>query len=233
MSRKRVAIGSRSGRLVVLGLDGYDSAHHRRWKCRCDCGQIVTITGYNLFGRTNSCGCLKRELTAKRMAVSARKHGGSKSPEYRAWVGMRRRCRDSGERGKHWAGRGIRVCEEWEKSFEAFLAHVGSRPSEEHSLDRVNNDGNYEPGNVRWATQKQQMRNRRSVHLVMYQGRTQTISEWADELRIPTRVIGQRLLSGWSDEKALDTPYHPRFGSDQKPENDATNSSLVAEGVTR
>ena len=149
--------GQRFGRLVVISYDGCINKK-AKWKCVCDCGNEKTVDSQSLrVGHTRSCGCIFIE-----MLQSRRKHGSYGTPEYKAWARAIQRC--SNNKNISWAnygGRGISVCEEWRRDFGAFLSCVGKRPSSRHSLDRIDNDGNYEPGNVRWATHSQQMFNRR------------------------------------------------------------------------
>lgn len=140
---------------------------------QCDCGTVKVCNWFNVrSGITRSCGCLAAELTSTRRKYETeepnfrhgfRQAGRKPTPEYSAWVGMQDRCNNPKCTGyRHYGGRGISVCQEWQDSFLAFLEHVGPRPSPKHSIDRYpDNNGNYEPGNVRWATWSQQMRNRR------------------------------------------------------------------------
>lgn len=131
-------------------------------------------------------------------------HGGSKTPEYRLWAGMKERCLNS--KSKAWAnygGRGIRICERWANSFSAFIEDIGYRPSPNHTIDRVNNDGNYEPGNVRWATPKEQARNRRDNRLITIDGVTKCAIDWARERGIPTGTVFGLLCTGHAVEFAL------------------------------
>lgn len=124
--------------------------------------------------------------------------------EYRAWAAMRSRCNDVDSRDyAQWGGRGIRVCDRWD-GFDAFLADVGPRPATAHSLDRVDNDGNYEPGNVRWATKTEQAENRRSPTFIEFAGERLTVSEWARRLRLPQSTLWNRLFERrWPVDKAL------------------------------
>jgi hypothetical protein len=147
------------------------------------------------------------------------KHGnavnGARTAEYRAWESMRRRCESPVNRMfRHYGGRGIAVCQEWRASFERFLADVGPRPGEGYSLDRIDTDGDYRPGNVRWADRLTQQRNRRNNVMLTLNGVTRCEAEWATLLGIGRWVLSRRLRRGWTVERALTTPLseaHQRF----------------------
>lgn len=150
--------GQRFGRLVVLGRDGSDKYGSALWRCRCNCGNEVLVTSSNLR-RTNSCGCLRRELVTKRDTA----HGQRFTRLYRVWQGMKTRCNTPSSTSYRWYGaRGITVCDEWMNNFESFrswaLTH-GYR--DDLTIDRINVDGNYEPDNCRWATVAEQQHNKR------------------------------------------------------------------------
>ena len=160
--------GQRFGRLVaVKRVAALRKSKEAWWKCHCDCGNTKETTSrYLRTGIAKSCGCFASEVTAERNRQGT-KHGEAArvTPEYRAWASMKSRCYNEKCAGfKLWGGRGIIVCDRWLQSFDAFLADVGRRPSSRHSIDRINNDGNYEPGNVRWATQSEQSSKSPHIH---------------------------------------------------------------------
>ncbi len=145
-------IGEVSGRLTILAPAGNDY-----WTCVCECGASAVVPGYNLrVRRTRSCGCLQRERARAAKITHGLRHSGT----YESWVGMRARCGRANHRDYYLYGaRGVTVCERWLESFQNFLTDMGERPAG-MSIDRIENDGNYEPGNCRWATPKQQAANR-------------------------------------------------------------------------
>lgn len=143
-------------------------ADKRRWTCVCDCGRRKDVEGSNLtMGRSRSCGCLSVEITKKNCTTHGYTVGGAITREYRTWAKMKERCYNPNEkRYADYGGRGISVCDEWREDFLAFLRHIGPKPEGRYSIDRIDVNGNYEPGNVRWATDVQQSRNRRNVPTV-------------------------------------------------------------------
>jgi hypothetical protein len=154
--------GRRFGRLKVIERAPNTSDWKARWCCRCDCGAELIVLSSNLRrGNTRSCGCLRRDRCADVGSVGYIVHGRTGTSEHRAWVNMLQRCENPNHKSyKNYGGRGIAVCERWH-DFQAFVADVGPRPSPSLSLDRIDNDGGYEPGNVRWATRSEQNSNRR------------------------------------------------------------------------
>ena len=139
------------------------------------------------------------------------KHGMSYSPEYRVWVGMLCRCYYPVTHGySRYGGRGITVCEKWSASFSAFFHDMGVRPSNEHTLERIDNMKGYTPENCRWATRKEQSRNRQTNLVLTFKGKTQVATDWAIELNIPPMTLFQRLHRKWSIEKAFTTPVRAK-----------------------
>jgi hypothetical protein len=206
--RARNEVGQRFGRLVVLGLVGRSKAGVLLWLCQCDCGNTSTVQISSVrYGKSKSCGCLGREITSKRST----KHGFRGTRIYRIWAGIKSRCLNPNEPGyqKYYGVRGISICDEWRDSFEAFRDHVMQLPHYDekgYSLDRVDNDGDYEPDNVRWATLTEQSRNNRGNHLLTFAGKTQCLTAWAIEVGLNPNMVFQRIKAGWSVDRALTSP---------------------------
>jgi len=194
--------GKRFGSLTALSRTRRDGSRATYWLCLCDCGADAVVEAYALrVGETRSCGCKTGEL----ITVSKTRHGHSvsKSKEYATWVGIRARCFNRNNPAYHnYGGRGIAVCDQW-MTFETFFADVGPCPSPAHTIDRIDNDGNYEPGNVRWATRTEQARNRRSSVILEFNGKRQTIGQWATEVGVPQQTLSNRVRRGMPLAAAL------------------------------
>ncbi len=153
--------GDRFGRLTVVERAPHAPTAGWRWLCRCDCGEETTVRSRSLrTGNTQSCGCLQRERVREILTTHGESARGKWTPEFQAWAAMRKRCGSGFRQRQYYADRGITVCKRWD-AYETFLADMGRRPSPDHSIDRINNDGNYEPSNCRWATRSEQQRNKR------------------------------------------------------------------------
>lgn len=192
--------GQSFGKLLVVSFSYRNPKTYKRyWNCACQCGTSIEVDGSHLVaGHTKSCGCI---LT---------KHGnarrGSETPEYRAWLSAKVRTGDINHPSyRTHGGRGITMCDRWENSFENFLEDMGTKPSQKHSLDRIDNNKGYSKENCRWATIYQQARNKRSTRIICFNGVKKSLPEWSEEYGIMSERIRQRLKSGWSIEKSLTT----------------------------
>jgi len=202
---------------VRLEVVGQRVRKQGRWhrECRCVCGEHRLVLEKNLRnGNTKSCGCLRRDRSSRMMVEMHTTHGLSQRSEYRIWAGIKTRCFNEKDPGyPRYGGRGISMCREWVDSFEAFYEYVGPRPTEAHTIERDDNDGDYEPGNARWATAKEQANNRRSSRFIEYLGERKTVSQWAEILGWKTSTFEMRLKRGWTIEEAASLPLHSRVVS--------------------
>lgn len=194
-------IGQRFGALRVVKREGSarnGAATAPTWLVKCDCGGTKVVRGANLRkGATTSCGCKQRP------------HGMFGTPEYSAWTAMQQRCSNPKARAwKSHGARGISVCPRWTgpQGFERFFADMGRRPTGQHSLDRIDNNGHYEPSNCRWATLKQQARNKRTSRVLVVDGVSATVAEWAERVGLGTSTLKERLKRGWTPSRAVRTP---------------------------
>ena len=233
-------VGLKYGRLTVLQKDGIRAKPCGKtniyWLCKCDCGNYATASTSDLrSGNTKSCGCLKKENAfkvgnkPKMKHEQSRKmkdynkteyfhnqskmHGYSRTRLYNIWQAMKTRCYNPNHRHyKDYGARGIRVCTEWEHDFLAFRKWaLENGYAENLSIDRIDNNGNYEPSNCKWTSSKEQSNNKRTSHLITFNGKTQTMAEWAEEIGISYNTLEGRINElGWSVEKALTSPVKGR-----------------------
>lgn len=217
MSRKyEIVVGDQFGRLTVLSPPVYH-ADKKKWvaKTKCSCGTEKYVAIYHLLsGTTLSCGCYGAEQRGK--AKGAKIHGLSDTDEYRILSKIKERCYlKSCVAYKYYGARGIKVCSRWlepkGQGFVNFVSDMGKRPSKDHSIDRIDVNGDYEPSNCRWVDKYTQARNKRSNNYLTYKGETKPLTVWAYELNINPKTLFTRIYDGWSVEKALSTPsFEPK-----------------------
>lgn len=198
-------IGKRFGSYTVLAYDGYrvtSKSRQKMWLCVCDCGTERSVSQGNLKnGNSKSCGCWKADH-AREWKLT---HGMTGTPEYNTWKQMIKRCYNKKARNYRWYGAvGISVCDSWRTDFLAFFNHVGQKPYKAHSIDRYpNRNGNYDPGNVRWATQDQQVDNRDVVVFIEHNGMSMTATQWAKHYGISAQSIRYRYKRGLPMEEVF------------------------------
>lgn len=198
--------GQRFGRLIVLSKRKENKGVQPQWECLCDCGNVCIVTSNHLLmNRTQSCGCLQKE----RAKQTNTKHGGRYHSLYSTWLDIKKRCYNPNSHDYHnYGGRGIQMCEEWRNNFDIFeewcLSHGYAKGL---SIDRINNNGNYEPSNCRWVSNKTQCNNKRTNFIITYNNETHTLMEWSEITGIKWGTIRKRIVEyHWSIEKALTTP---------------------------
>lgn len=195
--------GKQFGRLTVVSYFGASPGGRGSvWLCRCACGNEKHILSGQLHRGTSSCGCLNKDVQRARLT----KHSRSRTSAYRIWSTLRQRCTNpNNTQFKNYGARGIKVCDRWLASFEDFAADMGPRP-DGGEIERIDNNGNYEPGNCRWASRKEQCRNTRRTRFLTHNGETLCVTEWAERLGVHPVTLHLRLKKGWSVEKTVTTP---------------------------
>lgn len=203
--RSRDVTGLRFGRLTAVSYSGVTGKGCRAsWLCECDCGNKVVVAINNLINGTKSCGCLRKE-TIRAIAMT-RWTGRCSHPLDGTYTAMLARCYNKNHQAyKNYGGRGITVCDEWRRpnGFAAFCKDMGDPPSESHTLDRIDNSSGYCKENCRWATGKQQHRNRRNNRMITAKGVTKCLEEWSEESGINPMTIFNRIRRGWGSERAI------------------------------
>ena len=196
-------LGSRFGMLVCTEYVWDRNRDCSWWKCDCDCGNTKTIrTSALRSGATNSCGCLHK----KQLSDLMKTHGLSKSKEYKVWCAMKERCAKPTDKSFiNYGGRGIKVHPSW-MDFSNFINDMGMRPTPKHTLERVDNDGNYEPNNCKWATRGEQRRNCRRVTWVTIGNEKLCLSDWCKKAGITRHSVRMRVARGMTIEQAITEP---------------------------
>lgn len=200
--------GREFNRWKVLGFAGWDSTKTALWNCVCKCGTERVVNGRNLKGnKSRSCGCIKAEKAIERLGKLYDGIPSVYRREYGIWVNMKQRCNNpNASMYSVYGGRGIKVCDRWNESFDAFLDDLGPVPSDDHSIGRIDNNGDYEPGNCEWQTDDEQYNNKQSSVRIAWNGVTKTATQWSRELGVPTSRIKYRIDKGWNAESALTMP---------------------------
>lgn len=197
--------------MTVVEYQGRSKHGDSLWLCKCNCGIEKVVASLGLKqGKVKSCGCFRAAaLKAGRDQLHKNNtiHGQSRTREHHIWQNLIYRCYNPNcPQYDRYGGRGIGVCDKWKESFIAFYEDMGPCPSPKHTVDRIDNDGDYCPENCRWATRKQQANNRRGNRLLTYKGEQKTCAAWAEQFGLTRLIIWQRLGRGWSVEKTLETP---------------------------
>lgn len=192
----------RFGKLVAIKPIKKPCDRKMYWECICDCGKNVIVLSSNLTrNNSKSCGC-SRECIGERTT----KHGMTETRMFKIWTGVRKRCTNPKCKSYHnYGGRGITISPKWD-NFINFYNDMKEGYADDLSLDRIDHNGNYEPGNCRWATQKTQNRNRRNNHIVNCENESKTLAEWSEISGVNYTVIAYRIKNGWDTKKAIYTP---------------------------
>lgn len=199
-------INRRFGSLVVKERLKMNSHREMEWLCVCDCGkEHITTSNRLTHGQTTCC----RECVKTKISVANTKHGTKPIELWHCYTNMKTRCYNEKYSLYHrYGGRGIKVCDEWLNSFEKFREWAFENGwSKDLTLDRIDNDGNYEPNNCKWSTIQEQSNNRHTNRILTLNGVSDTMANWSRKLNIPYHIIQSRLYRGWEEEKILSTPY--------------------------
>lgn len=192
--------GKKFGKLTAVKYVSKNSHNQSLWEFKCDCGKLIVYRGSDVVsGHINTCGC------SRVGCQNAKRHGMSGTKEQQTYYAMMNRCYNLNNKRYHnYGGRGVKVCERWLNSIDDFLLDVGLAPSPKHTLDRYPNKyGNYEPGNFRWATMKEQQNNRTNNHIIEYNGLSLTLAQWREKIGISKSTMWGRLKAGWPVERLL------------------------------
>jgi hypothetical protein len=202
--------GIKFGRLTALNVDGYDNQGLIKWKCLCDCGNFISVSGPALKkGNTKSCGCIKKEKIAI-VGKSNVTHGHTRRSDkgwtdiYAVWRSMKARCLNKNQKSyMYYGGRGIKICDRWANSFENFLNDMGDKPLG-MTIERKDGNGDYCPENCVWATVTEQNRNKSDSRKLTYKNEVMTIAEWTRKLGLKSHQVYDWINSGSTLEKLID-----------------------------
>lgn len=196
MTKLKDLSGKTFGRLTVISYSHFTvskTGTRHFWNCKCSCGKLVKVRGDGLKRKSKSCGCLHRDIVRALMTTHGDCTGYERTKEYQTWYAMKDRCTNEVCKEYHnYGGRGIRVCERWIK-YENFLYDMGRAPTPKHSIERCNNEGNYEPKNCKWATVIEQVYNRRNTLFYEYRGETKPMKIWCLELGLNYSTVRARI----------------------------------------
>lgn len=197
-------VGQRFGRFFILSYVNGCGKTPARFFCACDCGNKLFVhAGSVVYGKSKSCGCLSREISFSRNIKHGHYINSKQSPEYRSWAGMHTRCGNKKDKSyKNYGGRGIEVCDEW-SNFSNFLRDMGLRPFAKHSIERINNDGDYCKLNCKWATSIEQGRNKRNSRILLLEEGPMVLSAACEKYKIKSTTVCERLKKGWGDNVAV------------------------------
>lgn len=201
--------GKQFGRWLVKEYVGKE-----KWLCICECGNQKIVKGRNLrSGESKSCGCLHKEIISR----NSTKHGLTNTRIYKAWLNMKSRCYNPNvPKFKNHGGKGITVCNEW-LNFENFCKwSMENGYDAKLTIDRINNELGYGPDNCRWSTYKEQNNNTKQNHIISFNGKSQTIAQWADELGFVYNTLAERIRRGWSIEEAFNHPVQHHCEKEKK-----------------
>lgn len=208
-------LNKRFGRLVVIAEAEKTKDNHKRWLCQCDCGNCSIVDGRDLRkNATRSCGCFLKEETAKRIKKINTKHGDSNTRLYFIWQNMNDRCRRKNNKNyDNYGGRGIKVCDDWQEYSKFKVWALNNGYTNALTIDRINVNGNYEPSNCRWVTMTEQANNKRINKNITFNNITLTVTQWNRKMGYTRGLIEDRLLKGWTIERAITEP--PFIGKNQ------------------
>ena len=183
--------------------------YQRKFLCKCICGTEKIVFLNNMKRPNSSCGCYQKKVMSEILTI----HGRSGDRYYENWCKLKERCYNFNSKDYvNYGGRGIYVCRRWRKNFLNFYKDMGAKPSNKHTLDRIDNNGPYAPWNCRWATRKQQSANKRNNVLIPFKGESMCVGDWAIKLNMNINTLKTRLFNNWSIEKALTTPVRGKNG---------------------